>query len=96
MKKGLMLSTPSLKTVFWGGVSELPKDSSAACTAVGRTEGLLRVTRGPSQPLLILKCLSHGRTVGKIQKLKWDAILKYSSLSSPLLEKYYMRKLIQL
>lgn len=53
LKKGLMLSTRSLSTVFWGGVAELPKDSSAAYAAAGRTEGLVRVTHGPSQPLLM-------------------------------------------
>lgn len=79
-----MLSTPSLKTLFWGGVAELPKDSSAAYAAAGRTEGLVRVTHGPSQPLLLLKCLNYGRIAEKIQKLKWNAILKHSSLSCPL------------
>jgi len=86
-----MLSKRYLLNVFGGEQVLLSflKMEVLCMLATGRTSSLV------SAPLLILKCLSHCRTVEKIQRLKWDAVLQHSCFF-PLLKKHYMRKLIQL
>lgn len=95
IQSSLMLTRRSLSNVFGGGQVLLSflKIEVLCLLAAGRKASLpggYSWSSLASHPILILKCLSHARTVEKIPRLKWDAVLQHSFFS--LLEKDYMRK----